>query len=131
MSLCTERNQCLVCSFVSYNTNSNTDGVLSSIHTSYSPRGEGIDEIRGWRECVCACVQCSHSFKEPALDGVVYTVYTVCVCIAYIYTYRLYILYIWVNDVTLIFVLINKVIKKRNSYKMTLMHPSVHRPRPI
>lgn len=87
--------------------------------------------VGGVSVCVCVCVQCSHSFRGPALDGVVYTVYTVCVCIAYIYTYRLYILYIWVNDVTLIFVLINKVIKKRNSYKMTLMHPSVHRPRPI
>lgn len=74
-----ERNQCLVCSFVSYNTNGNIDGVLSSIHTSYGPRGEGIDEIRGWRECVCVsvCVQRSNSLRRTALDGVVN------VCIGY------------------------------------------------
>jgi len=75
MSLSIERNQC---SFVSYNTNGNTDAVLSSIHTSYGPGGEGFDEIRGWRECVClslcvcVCVQWSNSLRRTALDGVVY-----------------------------------------------------------
>lgn len=95
MSLCTE-SQCLVCSFVSYNTNSNTDGVLSSIHTSYSPCGEGIDEIRGWRECVCAL--------EPLVQKN-------CTWWRSLYN-SLCILYIWVSDGTLIFVRINKVTKK-------------------